>query len=269
MARKKVTTVTEEVEEPKYEDIHNKSTEEIVASEKEVKEDDGSKDEKPVATPVEVKEVKPEFDPDKLKADVAKETTDKIVKALTGEKETQEQKDKYVAYSEEFSKKHGRNPTWFEVSAFIKDDLRADMKREAEEEQKAQEEAKKANQENEKERIKSFNKYIDDQLDDLYKSKKLITPKDPKDEKDIGVIQRKALFKAMLDVNTERVKQGQEPIYSIKEIYYEHYEDPTKQPAGYDAPVSMGKSGTSHDNSTEEYSYAEVHKKPWYSFFKK
>jgi hypothetical protein len=70
--------------------------------------------------------------------------------------------------------------------------------------------------------------------------------------------ERKELFKTMLDVNTERQKEGKAPIYSIKEVFYEHYKK-DKQPAGADAPISMGKGVNPPEE--KDINYAEVHKK--------
>jgi hypothetical protein len=268
MAKRKVTTVTEEVEEPKedikYEDIHDKTTEEIAAP-KEEKPEVVEPKEKVVETP---KEEEVEFDPNKFKEEVSKEATDKIVKALTGEGD--KRKDSIDQELVSPWKKEGRNPKDYdEIAEWAVAKREILDKRGQVEKAKQEEEAQKAVKQNEESRVKSFNKYIDQQLDDLYKSGKLMTPQDPKNEKDPGVMQRKALFQSMLEVNTKRAEQGLDPIYSIKEIYYEHYKDPTRQPAGADAPVSMGKSGSSHDESPEDYTYEEIRKKNWLDFFRR
>jgi hypothetical protein len=212
-----------------------------------------------------------EFDPKKFKEEVvseisskvSQETADKIAQTLTGkDKATETQKDKYEAYAEKFAAEKGRQPTWFEVAAFIKDEVKAEAVAEQQAKVKEQEARTQETQEQQKQRTVAFNKYLDEQLDDLYKSKRLPQIVDKNNEQDQGVVFRKALFKTMMDVNTTRVKEGKQPIYSIKEIFYEHFKAPNAQPAGADAPVSAGMRSTGHAaNEEQEYSYADVHKK--------
>lgn len=221
----------------------------------------------------EPKEEEVEIDPQKMKEEIAatvkKETVDKITRALTGKEETtQEQRDKYEVIAEKFAKEKGRNPTWFELVKFIKDDIREEMKAESEQERKQREELIKRNQEVDKERSKAFNQYIDEQLDELLKNGKLPKVINKDDPQDRGVMARKALFQTMYDVNTKRVKEGKQPIYSVKEIFYEHYTPPTQQPAGADAPISAGR-GTAVADTGEDYSYAEIKKKSFLDLFRK
>lgn len=195
-------------------------------------------------------EKKPEIDPELIKKEitekVTKETADKITKALTGEDTaTKEQKDRYQQAAEDFFAKHGRNPTWHElIPIMVEDAVKVIEERQIKKQQ--DEEAKKKDLEaRETAQKEAFNKHIDSQLTDL-KSKGKI-----KNEQD-----QRALFQKMMEVNEERVKKGQDPIYSLKEIYYEHYE-PTRQPAGWNAPVSVGR-GAPANSSDEEYSYSDI-----------
>ncbi len=216
----------------------------------------------------------PPIDTEELKKEitekVSKETVDKITQALTGKQEetTQEQKDKYLEYSEKFLAEKGRNPTWFELVPFIRDEVKQELKREQEETRVQQEEAQRTVAETEKQRTEAFNKHIDAQLEDLYRQErlpKIVNKDNPNDE---GVQARKALFQAMLEVNQDRVNKGQDPIYSIKEIFYEHYKKPSRQPAGADAPVSVG-SGNVAPESPDDYSYADIRNKSFLDFFRK
>jgi hypothetical protein len=268
MARKRkveeTVTNSPESDETPYEDIHSKDMSEIAA-------------ETPAeeAAPVEPKEevvpeikpeekpVEPVVDPEKMKAEVkeqvTKELADSITKAITGEKKaTTEERDRYEVIAEDFAKKNGRNPTWFELVRFIKEDIRTEMKTEQEQEQQKMQEERKRAEEDNKARSEAFNKYIDEQLDELLKGGKLPNTAEA----------RKALFQAMYDVNTKRVQEGKQPIYSIKEIFYEHYTPPTAQPAGADAPVSAGR-GNIQPDSSEDYSYNEIRNTPWTGFFKR
>ena len=101
------------------------------------------------------------------------------------------------------------------------------------------------------ERATSFNKYWDTQLNELFESGKIPPITDVKNENDSGVQARKDLFTKMVEVNEQRVKVGKEPIYSLKEIFYEHY---SNEEPGMEAPVSAGR-GTVPAESGEDYEY--------------
>lgn len=195
-----------------------------------------------------------EIDPEAMKREIAdtvrKETADKITQALTGKQETtQEERDRYEVIAENFAKEKGRNPTWFELVKFIKEDIREEMKNETEKERVEREEVVKQQKEENAKKQKAFDTYVDEQLDELHNAGKI----NKNDEKS-----RQALFRTMLEVNEKRVKEGKAPIYSVKEIFYEHYTAPTTQPAGFDAPISAGR-GNAQISNEEEYSYGDVH----------
>jgi len=143
--------------------------------------------------------------------------------------------------------------------------------------QNEQEEAKKTEAQKKEEAQNQYNRYIDDQLDDLVKSNKLPPIKDKDNEKDLGIMERRNLFKTMMDVNmkiSEENKnlpddQKKPLINSLKEIYYEHYKPMSTQPAGVDAPIA-GKTSVIPPSNDEEIDYKEIHKtKDFFSFFKK
>jgi hypothetical protein len=70
----------------------------------------------------------------------------------------------------------------------------------------------------------------------------------------------------MVDVNVARVKEGKDPIMDIELIAYKYYKPKAVQPAGADAPVSMGKqSGGTED--AQEMDYREIHGKSFLDFF--
>jgi len=152
-------------------------------------------------------------------------------------------------------------------------------KKEAERQAKLneQEEAKKTETQKKEEAQKQYDRYIDSQLDDLVKSNKLPPIKNDKDEKDLGVMERRNLFKTMYDVNMKIAEENkslppeqQKPlINSLKEIFYEHYKPMSTQPAGHDAPVA-GKTSVVAPSNEDEIDYKEIHKaKDFFSFFKK
>lgn len=238
----------------------------VVAPEEEAKKEKVEEPAKPVEKEIEI-------DPEAMKKDIAdkvsKETIEKITKALTGEEKTTEaQKDKYQEWAEKFYAEKGRNPTWFELIPFIKDELKADMKNEEEMTRKQREEYRARVEADNNKRTEAFNKYVDQQLEDLYKNNKLPRIVNKDDDRDPGVVARKALFQTMLEVNQERVKNNLDPIYSVKEIYYEYYKAPNRQPAGADAPISIGR-GNAQVDSGEDYSYADIRKKSFLDIFTK
>lgn len=152
-------------------------------------------------------------------------------------------------------------------------------KKEAERQAKIdeQKEAEKTEAQKKEDTQKQYDRYIDSQLDDLVKSNKLPPIKDDKDEKDLGVIERRNLFKTMYDVNMKIAEENktlpadqQKPlINSLKEIFYEHYKPMSTQPAGADAPIA-GKTSVVTPTNEDEIDYKEIHKaKDFFSFFKK
>lgn len=302
MARKKKADAQEEVQETKHdpsEDIKPKRNlrqekEDREASEflgEEVKEgkvvdqDDEvveEKEETPEETPVvEAKiEEKPEepgveFDPEKLKSDIIAEIDERLPKQTKEEEVKRETViDKVLAKA----KAEGRNPTWEEAITALGEQSAQDaydrLKKEQEEAGRVQEEARHAQEEEAKqveaqnEKAKEeYNKILDEDLADLYRSGKLERIKNADDETDTGVIQRKALFQKMYDVNVDRASRGLRPIYSIKEIYYEHYKNPVQQQAGADAPVNLGKSQAKPEDP-ESYSYFDIHGKDYASIIR-
>lgn len=270
MAKKKIPERDEETGKfiPKDTPEEDNKPSEVMSVEDAAREDDlpiekEVETEEPAKTEP-AKEEKKEIDPELMKKEIAekvsRETVEKIAQALTGQdKTTQAQKDKYEEVAEQFFAKHGRNPSWFELVPFIKEDLKADMKKEAEIEKKTAEEQKKQVESANLAREGAFNKYIDEQLNDLLVQGKLPKPVDPKNEKDPGVVARKALFQTMMEVNQKRVSENKPPIYSLKEIYYEHYKAPNAQPAGWDAPVSAGRTNMTPE-PVDDFSYADIHK---------
>jgi len=237
MAKKKVTTTVEEVETPEvdYKEVHETKIEDLVG-EPDVKAEAEIKEEKIE----EKKEEEVEFDPAKWKEEITEATAKKIIEAQTKREEPKEEVDKELISP---WAKEGRTPKDYEeVSDWGVEKAKILQKREQEAQTKATEEQTKKQEEYNKQQIDSFNKYTDEQLEDL-KSKGKITTDD----------ERKALFQTMLTVNQERVKEGKNPIYSVKEIFYEHYKAPNAQPAGADAPVSAGKANVSPEGQELDY----------------
>ena len=239
-----------------------------VKQEEEVKEEITSKEEEvveetPEETTPEPQETKPEpqIDVEELKKETIRETSqaivDKISKGLglTQEEQDKSQAEGLVAPWE----KEDRNPKSYKEVAEFSADL-AEWKRQ-QAEVKSQEEAKQA-EATQKQTNERWNKYWDEQVEDLINSGKLPKVEDKDNPNDPGVVAKKALYQKMWEVTQERVKGGKQPISSLKEIFYEHYEDPSAQPAGADAPVSLGKKAVSGGDS-KDYSYDEIHDQPF------
>lgn len=180
-----------------------------------------------------------DFDPEKLKKETA-ELTAKMIAEAQPKPQTPEQKDEYTEFEKAIWEKEGRNPTYKEALDFVRENVTKTIKQEQEEVATKATAEREANEKAQQDRTEAFNKYIDDQLDDLISQGKLHKVVNKEDDKDLGVQERKALFKTMMEVNQGRIGAGKDPIYSIKEIFYEHYKPVNRQPAGAEAPVSMG-----------------------------
>ena len=251
MAKKKVTTTVEEEipEETPIDykkDIENKSFDQIATDEpkEEVKEE--------VVVPVEEETETVEFDPEALKreaADLAKSEMEPLLKGETKE-ETAENKDKYQEYQEKFFKDNNRQPTWFEVSSFLEDQAVERVRAEQAAEVKAREEEVTKAKTVEEQNNAATNKYVEDTLNDLYASDKLPKIQDKADKDDYGMRVQKQLLTKVIEVNTQRIKDGAPP-KTIKEILYEDFEIPAKEVAGADAPVNMGRGGYTPEDGEE------------------
>lgn len=253
-----------------YNEIHNKDMAELaeaIPQEKvdeaveEIKEEKTKIEEK--AETVEDREETEEVDYDQLTKDISekvtKDTVEKITKALTGEEASKEEVDEFTKFAKDTWEKEGRNPSYKEALEFVAKKVEANVeaKREAAERERVEkEEAAKSAEEA---RTKELNTYIDNELDELISGDKIPKIVDKSDENDPGVKARKAIFQAMLEVNTERAKSGKPPIYSPKIIFYEHYKDPNQQPAGEDAPIA-GRS-THSGGESKEFGYQDIHNK--------
>lgn len=208
-------------------------------------------------------------------------------------KKKQEEEEKAKKEAEELKMKdemlpiyvrEGRNPKdYSEINeeATRIAELKAEKlweKKEAERQSKIdeQKEIEKTETQKKQEAQDNYNKYIDNQLDDLVKSNKLPPIQNKDDEKDLGIQERRNLFKTMMDVNVKIAEENknlppeqQKPlINSLKEIFYEHYKPLSTQPAGHDAPVA-GKTSVVAPTTEDEIDYREIRKTGFMDFFKK
>jgi hypothetical protein len=252
-----------------YEDLHKDSVQQIVENKEipeekkpEVKVDETKKEE------MKDEVIEKEIEPEELAENIASKTAEKL-KPKEIPSEPKKPEDEYKEFVDKVKEEKNRLPTYQEALEFVKDKVIVEIdKREAEKQEKFEQEKKEAQKvlDESKER---FNQTLDEQIEDLYSQGKLTRIKDPNNPSDQGVLERKALFQTMLDVNEKRANEGKDPIFSLKEIFYEHYKKPNQQPAGSDAPVSMGQ-GTipSGEGEEKELDYIKDVARPW-SFFRK
>lgn len=274
MAKKK-TPVVEEVpvapeapQEPEmdYTKVHETPIEQLVGEPDETAAKEIVAEEK-IETPPKEDTVEIEWDPAKFEADMTKkmgevseESAKKILEQVTKQKEPETEVEPELISP---WAKEGRTPKDYEEIA----DWAVEKKRLLDERsakaaqiaQAAQSEAQKAANEQE---ISRFNAYVDSQIGELIEAGKIPAVENSLNPDDPGIVARKQLFQTMLDVNLERQKSGKQPIYSVKEIYYEHFANAPvaeEEPAGADAPVSPGKAAPSGE--PKEVSYNEIHRK--------
>lgn len=279
MAKKKITTTTEEIEEETgiaqdidyKKDIEDKTLKEIASETKgnesvTVKEDEEVKE--PVKEIEEVKEEKPEVDVEKIAADAAKKTREEIADLLKGE-EKKETKDAYQEWAEKYSEDNGKPPTWVEVAKFVKDTAKAEIIAEQQAQVKEAQEVQTKKEAEAKTSEDQLNSLIDEELNELYSSNKLIRIKNAEDPTDPGVMEKKALFQTMYEVNVKRAQEGKTPIYSVARIHSNYYKPVNKQPAGADAMITNNRAGGAPaDDGDYEYT-KDIRGKGWKSFFKR
>lgn len=255
---KKTTTVEETVDETPEEinyteDLKDKSMEQIAAEPEKVEEPvEEVKEEAPVES--ETEEI--EFDPQALKEEAVVEAEKRLLDKLKGSdaKETKENVDEYQQWAEGFSQSHGgKAPEWKDAFSWMEERaitrLEDRQAKKAQEQLTQQEEASKA----EATQMDTVNKYVDEQLNDLYTSGKFPRIQNAEDPNDVGTINRKALFEQTMKINKERLDKGL-PSKTIKEVFYEDFKAPNQQPAGANAPISAGR-GSAVQGDSEEIDY--------------
>ena len=266
--------VEEKEPEYAYKDVHEKPVEEI-AKNKEVPEvipepteEEKAKiaaEEKAKADEEAAKKAEEEekaVAPEELAEDISQRIAEKL-----SPKEEEVAKDKYTEFFEKVKADKGRDPNWIELSQFLEEQAVLRVEQKQEEAKKEQEKQKEEETKATEAFTKRFNSQVDEELEELYKSRNLTPIKDSKNPSDQGVIERKALFQAMLDTNQKRAAEGKDAILSIARIFYGgYYTKPNAQPAGSEAPVSMGSGTPSSGENEQELDYNKDVKKPW-SFF--
>ena len=249
MAKKtKTTTIVEEdPQELDYKkDLENKSMLEVALDTPD------EKKEEVVETPKEEETETVEFDPEQLKKEAVAQAKAELEPLLKGDtkEETKENVSHYEEFQKDFLAKNNRQPTWFEVAEDMEQQAISKLEAKQEEKVKAQEEEKNTIKKTEQENQDATNKYVEDTLNDLYAGDKLPKIQDKENKDDYGLKAQRALLTKVVEVNTQRIKDGVPP-KTIKEIFYEDFEVPKKEVAGADAPVNMGRGGYTPDESEE------------------
>lgn len=250
-----------------YNEVHNKSAQELSETPEEIVEEpkEEIKEEPKEEAPVE----EPKVDPAKMADEIAKKVTENL---MPENKETakEEAKDKYEEFFNKVKTEKGREPNWKEVSKFIQEQTLESIKQERLEEQKIQEERKEQENKVTKELSDRFNATLDEELQEMYDKGELTPIKDKNNPSDQGVIERQSLFAKMLEVNKQREAEGKPIIMSISRIKYGYWTKPSAQPAGENAPVSMGRGSASVGEESQEIDYVkDVQGKKWSSFMPK
>lgn len=190
---------------------------------------------------------------EEIRKEISQEQADKIIEAITGKKTdaTEDEKSRFTVAAEKFRAEHGRNPTWHELTPFIAEEVRAQIKQEQEAEAEEAKKEAELEKKTKEERQKIFETQLDEELEELYSSNKLPKIVDKDDPKDYGKQVREALFAKMIEVNGKRAEEGKTPISSVSRIYNNYFTVPKRGAAGADAPISAGRGGAASNDSTE------------------
>lgn len=279
-----VPTGGQEPQDPgyKYEDLSGQSIREIADGQPATP----APEEKPQApeTPAETPAPTP---PVPTAEEIAKQTADELEKrrkeseAPAEPEPTEDEKKataKYLEWEATFKAKNNRPPSYWEAQNFVretvKEELKIELKQDAENERKAEEQRQQEINQKREEEQKRVDSIVDDELQDLYNAGKLTKIQDPNNPSDQGVLERKALFQTWMEVNNARRAKGLPDIISATRIFYgadetgkPYFTKPNAQPAGANAPVQGNKGSATPPSAEGSYTYADL-KKPW-SFFRR
>ncbi len=199
-----------------------------------------------------------------LEAQDAKDKADADAKAVAEEaaKIPKTEEEKYQEYADEFTKEHGRTPTWTEVATKMEENAIAKLDaRQAAKQAEQADLAEKAKQAQELE-YKQFETVLNEELADAYEHGKLTRIKDPNNPSDQGLVEKNELIRQWTEVNKQRKLEGKNQIISATQILNYYYKKPNAQPAGADAPISTNRGSTKPPSEEQEYTYADL-KRPW------
>lgn len=197
-----------------------------------------------------------------------KEIIDEIKQAIPQTpQETKEAKDAIDEYLET-AEKEGRTPTYKEALKYLKDVAKNELKEEfAKEEEARRKQAQELKEKSDQEiaqREQEIKSSLEEEMNELISNGKIPAVKDANDPQDPGVRAQVSILNRMMEVNQDRVKNGQQAILSVGRIFSNYYKEEVEQPAGADAPISAGSRVAPHAQpDDEEMDYREIHNTSW------
>lgn len=218
--------------------------------------------------------VEPKIDPQKIAEEAAKKAAEELdKKRLQAEKEAADKKAqdeaKVLAWQKENRSPKDYDEIVTETKRLAREEILAEIRAEREKERQAAEQKTFAQQQ-EEERIKQLNdqnrRYVEkrlaEELDRMYQNKVIDKPVDETDKNDPAAKRLEAILKKGVEVNKERMANGQEPIMSVADIYYNYYLPTEKKDLpGADAPIA-GARTSPVSRSDQKISYKEIHNTP-------
>src|SRR3990167_8094823 len=169
--------------------------------------------------------------------------------------EPEPQEKEYEDWVEGFQKDKGRRPTYMEAMEFVSTKVEENIAKKEEVKVKEAEETQKQQQQEQQEERDRINRFVDDELQELYSSGRLTKIEDPNNPSDQGVIERKALFQAWQTVNQQRRTEGKPEIISATRIFEFYYKKPNQQPAGEQAPIAGAQNSGEVPSENKDIDY--------------
>lgn len=264
MVKKKDNSVPEPKKTPELEEILEEGEKEREEADKKAAEEAKAKEEAEKNPPEEVdidkfkEETKKEVE-DKITTEVITPLQEQIAKLAEAGKDKQEKSEiaKGLEALEAKAKAENRDLTYAEALEFVTTHATETALNKIKEEQKAEKEAQEAKEAEEKkaktEQEEANFKYWQGQLQEM-EDKGLLPKMEKPQAGDKGFDARLKLYGFM-----QGTWKGDAPLTNLYEVYTKFYKEENKQPAGGDAPVSMGQQAAGGKDD-EQLKYSEVHK---------
>ena len=188
---------------------------------------------------------------------IEKDVVEPIRKELINLKETlaPQEKDDYDKFVDDYTEKNGKAPEWKQVSMFLEERavqrIKDEQKAETEAAKKAEDDLKATQEATATENFKVWQGQLQEMED-----KGMLPKMEKPEEGDEGFDARVRLY-----ANMQASWKTGTPITNLYEVYTKFYKAEAargKQPAGGDAPVSLGSGGAGEDD-TKSYTYDEIH----------
>lgn len=192
---------------------------------------------------------------EKTKKEVTESVTKDVVEPLKQElidlKKTlnPESKDEYEKFVEDFRSKNGADvPEWKVFAEFAKASVRAEQEQVKKESEEAAQTAKKQEESQATENFKVWQGQLQE-MEDKEMLPKMVKP----EAGDPGFDARVKLYGHM-----QATWKTATPSTNLWEVHAKYWKDEPKQPAGGDAPVSLGQGGAGGEDD-KAYKYGEIH----------